>query len=318
MPKTPPFQLPVPVDYPEDAVVVSFSEIDTYRQCPLKHVLAYGQRWSKTPEDGSPLRLGGLWHLVQETHYNSLKDDDDAGRKRSLARAGDLVSDHLFDSNGGQTDDQVLVAWMYEGYVEHHGTDEQWDILAVEYKLAEWLPLPDGGDSDYVIKGKLDLIVRDRKTGKIWIVDHKSGQNLPSMFELDIDDQFGIYTWLMQRRGLRIMGAIHNAARTTRNKGDMDGPPPPGTKKQTLEQRMHRTLLTRSKTELDNVIRDAWAVAENIYFTGTGERPLYSAPDPRQCGWKCDYKEAHLMARKGRDFASVLTEFGFHQNYERH
>lgn len=317
MPKIEAPTLPVPVEYTDDDLVVSFSELDTYRQCPLKHFLAYKQRWSQPPEEGSPLRKGTIWHQVMEAHYLSLKADDDAGKPRSLARAGEAVLPFIFSDGGFQTSDQALVQWMYEGYVDQYGTDDQWEILAVEYKLAEFLPDPQGGDSEFVLKGKLDLIVRDRKTGKIWVVDHKSGANLPSMFDLDIDDQFGVYTWLMQHKGLKIMGAIHNAARTTRNQADY--PEYKGSSKpQTLDQRMSRTILTRSAKELENLANDAFAVAVNIYPPEGHELPLYSSPDPRQCGWKCDFKEIHLIARKGRDLPQVLEEYGFVQDFTRH
>ena len=36
-------------------IVVSYSELDTFRQCPMKHALAYKQRWTRPVEEGSPL-----------------------------------------------------------------------------------------------------------------------------------------------------------------------------------------------------------------------------------------------------------------------
>lgn len=314
MPKIPEPTLPVPVEPADGDIIVSYSELDTYRQCPLKHLLAYKQRWVKPTEPGSPLSKGSLWHVVMEAHYNSLKADQDANRPRSLSRAWSAVEPFLFLEGGKQSEDQVLIQWMYEGYVDQWGTDEQWVLLAVEYKLQERLEASDV----FLLKGKLDLIVQDRKTGHIWIVDHKSGQNLPGEFELDLDDQFGLYQWLMSGRGLKIMGAIHNAARTQRNLGDWPEPPK-GKKPQTLEERHRRTPLNRGKKELDNIALDAYAVAQHAYpDTRDNPPPVYSSPDVRQCGWKCDYKEIHLLARKGRPLDVVLPQYGFEQNFERH
>ena len=59
-----------------EQIVVSFSEIDTYRQCPLKHEWAYKQRWKRPVEEASALAKGSLWHLVLETHYNVLAKHD--------------------------------------------------------------------------------------------------------------------------------------------------------------------------------------------------------------------------------------------------
>lgn len=330
MPKKPAPVLPVPVEYDDtEQIVVSFSELDTYRQCPLKHFLAYKQRWTKPPEEGSPLSKGSLWHAVMEAHYLVIKAEQDeweaanGGRipfsdtDKILARCWEAVRPHLFDEKGNQTDDQALIQWMYEGYVEKYGIDHGWRILAVEYKLAEYLPGFHAEDESYVLKGKLDLIVQDQLNGKVWVVDHKSGANLPGQFDLEIDDQFGVYTWLLQKQGLKVIGSIHNAARTTRNQADFPGYVGKS-KPQTLEQRMSRTVLNRSNKELENLIRDAEAVAVNMYPPVDAELPLYSSPDPRQCGWKCDFKEIHLIARKGRSLPTVLQEYGFVQNYERH
>lgn len=313
MPKIPPITLPVPIEPDEDDIVVSYSELDTYRQCPLKHMLSYKERWTKPPAEGSPLSRGSLWHAVMEAHYLSFKADDEAGKPRSLSRARLAVDAFIYGEKGAQSEDQVLIEWMYEGYVDHHGTDDNWEILAVEYRLAERLH----EDDVFVLKAKLDLIIRDRDTNKVWIVDHKSGKDLPGEFELDLDDQFGLYQWLLERRGLKVIGSIHNAARTTRNMGDMPDPPK-GKTPQTLEQRHRRTLLNRGILELENISLDAYAVAQHAYPTEGRELPVYSSPDVRQCGWKCDFKEIHLITRKGRPLDVVLPQYGFVQDFTRH
>ncbi|XAO35649.1 exonuclease [Microbacterium phage FireCastle] len=311
--------------------IVSFSELDTYRQCPLKWVLSYKERWTKAPDDDSPLTKGTLWHAVMEQHYLAIKDYQHQGQtpeafeimKDQIAYA---VAELLWDGPD-QSPNQKLVWWMYQGYVEKYGYDPDWEILGVEVKFQARLIGPNG-PSPYILKGKLDLVVRHRRTRKIWIIDHKSGANLPSMMDLDVDDQFGLYTWLLRAAGIDVLGVIHNAARTTMNVGDdpdnwdpdTGEPLRKGIKRQTLDQRMHRTLMSRGQRELDAIGRDAWAVACNAYpeLSGRESLPMYSAPDPRQCGWKCDFLEAHLMARKGRPIRSALAEFGFEQRFERH
>jgi hypothetical protein len=302
-------------------IVLSYSEIDTYRQCPLKHQWAYVERWRRPVDPGGALAKGSLFHLVMETHYTVLQKHDrktPASCEAALAESRDAVQVHLYDTKtGAQSETQALVEWMFQGYLDKYGADPDWDIEGVE--LAFQLPLltPDGSESPYQIKGKIDLLVRDRKNGHLWVVDHKSGANLPSTMDLEIDDQFGLYTWAMKQQGQPVLGAIHNAVRTTRNTADF----PEYTGKlqpQTLEQRHLRTYLNRSEVELNAIAQDAWAVAANAYPVEGQERPLYSSPDPRNCGWKCDFKEIHLMARKGRNPEAALTESGFVQDFTRH
>ena len=294
--------------------VVSYSELDTYRQCPLKHHWAYVERWKKPPTEGGALAKGSLWHLVLETHYLTLMGGG------TIDDCREAVAGHLSDTvSGTQTETQELIEWMYNGHVDHHGSDDHWEILAVEYPFVINLPDPEGNPSPYDIKGKIDLVVRDRNNGTVWVVDHKSGANLPDQMDLDIDDQFGLYVWALNQPGHDKWvptGAIHNAARTTRNMADKPGYTGKS-KPQTLDQRHRRTYLNRADVELQAIALDAWAVASNAYPTGS-ERPLYSSPDPRQCGWKCDFKEVHLLSRKGKDPHRALSEYGFVQDFTRH
>lgn len=310
----------------EGDIVITHSELDAYRQCPLKWFLAYNQRWTKQERpDDHPLTKGILWHEVMDVHYTGLKNIQDGvwAEQQGLDQIARDVSALLWDGPE-QTELQKLVWWMYQGHLAKYGRDEQWEILAVEVKFQARLQDPSGVKSRILLKGKLDLVVRDRATGKIWIVDHKSGQNLPDQMELDISDQFSLYSWLLRQAGIPVIGVIHSANRTMMNKGDdpanWDGDKPliSNIKRQTLEQRLRRTLINFGDSELDAIARDAWAVAANAYpeHADFERLPMYSSPDPRNCGWKCDFLEAHLMARKGRPIVSALNGLGFQQHFE--
>lgn len=301
-------------------IVISYSELDTYRQCPLKHQWAYKERWRRPAAPDGALAKGSLWHLVLETHYNVLMQHERVSPESQTAALGEsreAVTPLLVDERTGhQTDTQILVEWMFEGYVEMWGADPDWTILGVETAFQIPLLTPDGSKSPYELKGKIDLLILDRMTGHNWVVDHKSGANLPTQMDLEIDDQFGLYAWAMRETGQPVLGAIHNATRTTRNTADFPGYAGK-LQPQTVSQRNLRSFLNRTDAELTAIARDAWAVAANAYPTGEA-LPLYSSPDPRQCGWKCDFKEIHLLSRKGRDASEVLQEYGFEQDFTRH
>lgn len=317
-----------------EPVVVSYSELDTYRQCPLKHHLAYKLRYTKPTQSGGALSRGTLWHKVMENHYKVLTDHI----QRDAAHSGDLDNlwqaslPLLYDDHGHQTDDQQLIEWMYRGYLENYGGDMGWYPLAVERKFEVPLPGPTGRPSRYRLKMRIDLVVLDQTTGGIWVVDHKSGADLPNSMALEIDDQFGLYQWgLRQLRrsgqfggdldpGLNmpdypLMGTIHNGARTRRNQGDYPGGKG---KPQGMDQRFRRTYLNRSDVELDSLAYDAYCAAYNAHPPRSKTRPLYSSPDPRTCSWKCDFKEAHIAARTGRNIEEAAQEFGFTQDFTRH
>ena len=301
------------------AEIVSYSELDAYRQCPLKHHLAYRQRWTRPTRPDSPLSRGKLWHSVMERHYLTLADVQAATsgfsipadqEPAALALAAEQVTPLLSDpTTGTQTDEQALVEWMYRGYTARYGADLDWRIEAVERSAEVPLPAETGRSSSrYRLKVKMDLLVTDR-LGRLWLVDHKTCANLPNKLELGIDDQFGLYIAAMRSLGWQVLGAIHSAARTKKLKGDEANTDPTP-----LDRRFLRTAMYRSQTELDNLLLDAARTARASRRPG----PPHSSPNPDMCKWRCDYLDAHMEMRRGTPARVALTDFGFHVHKGRH
>lgn len=288
------------------AITVSYSELDTGRQCPLKHTLAYKQRWSKPPQVGSPRSNGTAWHLVLQAHYESLKStQDEIGTALPAERLLLAAQDVLPVLASFPDEQRELIEWMYAGYVEKYGVDDNWHILAVEYAPVVPLLNEAGKKTRFRLKMKIDLVVYDWFTRTIDLVDHKGNQNLQREKEIDLDDQFGLYTWGMRQLGKKVQKSIYSGARTQRNK----------TTPQPLDTRFKRTPMYRTDKELDNLALDAWRAAVALYRQGAP----YSAPDPQTCGWKCDFRDAHLLMRKGVASPPViLTDLGFVQDWTRH
>lgn len=288
-------------------IIVSYSELDTFRQCPFKHELAYKQRWTRPVREGSALARGTGWHNLLEAHYKLLKKTDIKDLSPEVMLK--TVSPYLYDKKGNQTEDQELIQWMYEGYLKLYGLDEEWEILAVEKHSQFWLPTETGHRSRFKLKFKIDIVARNRKTGKIWIWDHKSCKNLPNQKMLELDDQFGLYTWGMRQLGFPITGSMHNATRTQRNKDDSE-------KAQPLDSRNLRTLLYRTDPELDMIALEAYRTAKRAYAIKEGQADR--APDTDRCSWRCDYTEQCLGSRKGVDIRGMLLAADFEQDFTRH
>jgi hypothetical protein len=287
-------------------ITVSYSELAAFRDCPLKHLLEYKQRWARPEKEGTALAKGILWHQVMEAHYRSLKATaGEPGHASRLKLAKEKVMPYLH-TQGGQSEDQALIQWMYEGYIQRWGVDPDWDILQVEDKRVVPLPNAEGADSRFSIKVKIDLIVRVRSTHRVWLVDHKSGKDLDREKDLDLDDQFGIYTWGMRQLGKPVHGFLYSGARTYKLK----------TKEQPIEERFKRIPLSRTDLELSNLAWDAYRAARAAYSTQNAQP--YSSPNPNQCHWKCDFTEAHLLARKGVPIEQTLKASGFRQLDEKY
>ena len=301
-----------------EPIVVSYSELDTYRQCPLKHHVLYANRWTKPAPPDSALTKGTLYHRVMEAHYRVIKSyQDQTGlvdpgseeEKALLAAAHEVVMLMLYDPTTGlQDENQELIQWMYEGHVAHYGSNADWRVMAVEHQVVTPLLDPHGRKSRYHLKAKMDLVIRQRHTGALWVVDHKSGANLPNQMDLELDDQFGLYQWAMTQVGHKVMGSIHMANRTQRLK----------TREMEPDERFRMTYLNRGDIELRNIALDAYGAAYNAHPPKSAKVQPYSSPDPRQCSWKCNLKEEHLLMRNGRNMDEVLTEYGWVIDKTRH
>lgn len=311
---------------------VSYSELDTFRQCPLKWRIGYREGW-KPDREKEAFRLGHVWHSIMETHYSTIKELQQAeqertGKGRSPARGTkaegawlDLCAREVGYAVMDTLDDETraLMEWAYSGYVEQYGCDPDWRIIATEQKGE--VPLTEGGRP---LVWVIDLVVEDIAYGGVWIIDHKFPGDLASDVEIDLDDQLGLYWFAWGRAGHelagRVNGAMLNEARKKQNKGDLPGAitewervkaaggkPGVKPKAQTLEQRFRRTRTSRTAEELVTIAEDAIQVVRAM-DTGI----IYSSPNPKQCSWKCDFREQHILARSsGLPLPEILEDFGF-------
>jgi len=265
---------------------VSYSELRDFRQCPFKHKLAWVDRW--TPEQvAAPLSKGRVFHSVLEAHYQALRDNTDP--QVAALSVLDLVEDEEI---------RDLCRWMYDGYLECYGGDEDWEILDVEATHHVWLPTDRLRRSGFRLKLRLDLLVRDRE-GRVWLVDHKTGSRFPSEVGLDLQDQDSLYQWGLGQVGVgcsKVYGVVYNLCRTQRNKGPM-----------ALEDRFRRVAMHRSPVQLVNTAIDAWRTAKRISAARHPERTT----DSELCMRMCPFTEACLHGRKGGDVEEFLASQGF-------
>lgn len=298
-----------------DLEIVSYSELDTYRQCRLKHQLSYIERW-RGEEESEALARGTLFHSVMEAHYSKKKEFAESGE--------DLTAEDLFlavapllweEGTGEQTERQVLVEWMFRGYLDLYGLDGEWEIVAVEHPLTVPLRYPDGTESGFGLSGTVDLLVKDHSvSGGLWIVDHKTCKDLPKQKDFDMEDQTAIYAYLLQKEsGLDIRGAIYNYVRTRQLVRPMGH-----------EERFLRHRTVREDRELETIVSDALETIAEAYGNhnrrvstlGTDVYDAPRTPDGERCGWKCGFTEACIAGRKygPKKTREYLEDVGFTQH----
>ena len=88
-------------------------------------------------------------------------------------------------------------------------TDAGWEVLEVEFEFLWRIP-----GTPFVFTGRIDLIVKEKKTGFIWVVEHKTAKKVPGMNTKVTDFQSTLYVMVARVMGYKSKGIIFNYLRT--------------------------------------------------------------------------------------------------------
>ncbi len=173
------------------------SRLKVLRSCLRAHYLRYtvGIRGPET----AAMRFGTVAHAALEAYLVAWKTGALAVR---LACA--LL---VIDQANVDPADRARLRALIVAYDLRWGS-EDWEILAAEVEFRYQL-------GDHLIGGKIDAIIRDRATGLVWIVEHKTtGQDASAggtyWQRLAIDTQISIYVDGATSLGYEIAGCIYD------------------------------------------------------------------------------------------------------------
>lgn len=143
--------------------LLTVSRMKTWRDCRRKHLLMYHEGW-RPKYLGEALRFGTLIHLGLEAWWK----DDGTGR---LVAAIEAMAGRGFDAF-----EQVAAEELLAAYDVQWGDDTRYEVLAVEETFFAPMLNPETGapSRTWVLAGKLDGIVRDRESGAVLILEHKT------------------------------------------------------------------------------------------------------------------------------------------------
>jgi hypothetical protein len=268
------------------------SEVADFGQCPLKRHMRWVLGYTTQAEDYRA-SLGTAWHEVLRWHYELIQDVQSesggfaAGRHPSVDEVQSQISKRL-DLVFIDTPYWETLRWMYEGYLESHGTDPHWEVISVE--VTHQVPFLDraGAPTWFLFEWTSDLLVQDRELPgePIVMVDNKSTANPLGKVDIDLADQYGNYTWAWRRLGVDALMQVCNQTKTKKLKRPM-----------TLAERNVRLPGYRTDQELRAIELDTLGKVEAIRTEANRTRP-YSVTDPRVCSWKCEFTNVHLHWRK--------------------
>lgn len=293
-------------------IEVGQSELASFRQCPLLHKFRWRQGWHYPDSSRNPKsEIGTQWHIVQAAHYRRKMQVEAAGEVYTLQMARDTMALAILGlgaiyswdlASPADEERQALLGWMAEGYLERWGTDEDWEIVAVEKRLSVPIADPDDPEAppEFSLRFTADLVVRVRSLRRrLAIIDNKTieGPGHWGAVDVNLHDQLGLYV-----RGYARLDpddppilAMLNQVRRDKLKRPM-----------TLAERFSRPKSARTIPELDEIERDAISDLRRMHGEENLRRPT-SHPDPKTCAWKCDFREAHIRLRQtGGDWNRAL------------
>lgn len=288
-------------DTAEDGITyVSFSELETWRQCPHKWKLSYGERWRAKDNPAKPdaRSKGHFFHELMEAHYASLRFGDS---ETALVKSREVFVSAMAQAQYQTQRDMYELVWaVYERYAAFYGADETWVIKGVEHEFRFKL------DERFGLKGKVDLIVWDTERQCLVVIDHKSGAKLPKDKDLDQDVQLRLYAMALRALGHDIGNmALYNSVRLV-----------VGKRKEYTDAELFERRPTRfNDHELDVLKADVLADLYAAYDASAHPRH----PDKDRCAWMCDFTESCIVGRKSGVDAEqrYMRALGFQPNAER-
>lgn len=213
---------------------------------------------------------------------------------QKIEDAGVVVEDDLRDMRD-------LGTTMLEGYLKEY-KKESFKILEVdgkritEHTLSRPLVNPITGEiSEHHQTSRLDGLVRDKKSGLIFALEHKTFRDFKG-FYLDYDQQISSQIWLgrylAESLGIdeRVVGVIYNGLRKA------------VPSKRSKTPLFVRRRVDRTERGIQVFLHRAFHEAEQCHQEGF---PIYPEPAPLKCGM-CDFKNPCKQYMSGGDYQVIL------------
>lgn len=174
--------------------IYSHSRLSTFEKCPFKFKLRYLDKIIPDIEPSIESHLGKSVHNTLEWLYLEVKK----GRVPSI---DDLISYYAKDWEKNYRQGMVIVRkeltvkdyfnkgveFLINYYQKHKPFDD--NTLEVEKKISIDL----NGERKYLIRGFIDRLVHNLKTGEYEVHDYKTGNSIPPKAKIDNDRQLALY-----------------------------------------------------------------------------------------------------------------------------
>lgn len=243
-------------------MIITYSSLNCFQQCHQKYKIRYLDGIVPIRKSNA-LEFGSAMHLALEAYWNYVK----ATQLFEADDSNPAPCDFQFDANTILTDkvDAFKLAGLLRGYVDKYYKEDvsTWEVVAVE---REFKVRVCGSD----IVGKADGLVRNRQTGKYYILEHKTSSVVDESYieQKSIDSQTMLYAACLQdAMGITISGAIHDVLTKQKirlKKGESENDFCQRLLEDVSDENFNRILVEFGDGELEDFKRDYYAQIDEL------------------------------------------------------
>jgi len=192
---------------------VSPTEVQQFQRCKRQWALTSANGLGLMPRKPVlVLEFGTTIHEALEAHYAAGKPLLSAYQDRSMELFAKLADNPFFGEVHEEftktfADGREILVEYEEWYREE---DAYWEVICPEVVFS--IPIP---GTTHGLRGKIDLLVRDRRSGRVWVVDHKTSKDPYDERVVAYDFQFRAYVWAARPLWpeLNVAGIVVNVLR---------------------------------------------------------------------------------------------------------
>ena len=174
-------------------IAISWSEISRWLRCPRQWFAEYYLGFLPAAESPSGVRnLGIRVHTAMEWLYSPGHEPVDPLLTLAVLYAAEIEKHPDWEKE--LRADWELSKIMVEGWLKEaqdQGLDANYDVIATEEEVA--VPLPGFGGA-VLLRGKLDQVVLDNRTGVLSFLDWKTADNFLRSELIEMDPQMKTYS----------------------------------------------------------------------------------------------------------------------------
>lgn len=293
--------------------VISHSEVDQFLTCERKHYYAFGKvaangesgLQSKHISDG--LFKGNLGHAALEAYYKYIMQFGET--PPSFMHMQNAKQDALEVINNALKefpDKTELILGMYQviaAYCDKWIQEDQfqWQVMAVEVEFREEV------NAELTFPFKPDLIRRDRRTGRVEVIDHKFLTNLYNSSEIAIQPQLPKYVGSLRNLGYEVDDGVYDLVGTRVLK----------TKPYDAEQQMRRVPLKITENRVNRSLLEQYRIVNRIAELKQMDNEVWAHTVNRTANSfnckNCPFLALCIADLNGED-TSVMVKYEFESN----